>query len=92
MEIGDKVKVTDFGEVYSIYDDMFEKLNFKDKNFNGFEDDNGEKRYKRVTFTVFGKTQHEDDSRILLVAIKAPDGFELLVGSKGLKEIKDAKI
>jgi hypothetical protein len=92
MEIGDKVKVVDFMQRYTTYDTMFKLLNFKDKGYNSFTGGKNSEDYKGVEFTVFGKMKHEDDGRIMLVAIKAPDGFELLVGSKGLKRIKNAKI
>lgn len=89
MKIGDKVKVIDFMQRYTTYEDMFRVLNFKDKVYNNFTKGKNSEDYKGVEFTVFGKMEHEYDSRIMLVAIKAPDGLELLVRSKGLKKIKN---
>ena len=92
MEIGDKVKVIDFGERYTTYDEMFKKLKFTNKGYNDFPEGKSSKDYKNTKFTVFGKINHEDDDKVMLVAIKAPDGLELLVGFSGLKRMRNAKI
>ncbi len=34
FKVGDIVKITDFGKIYSTYESMFVKMGFKKRNFN----------------------------------------------------------
>lgn len=84
MNIGDKVRVINTGESYEDYDIMFKLLGFKDTKYNGMSGFNKEE------CIVFNKRKHQYRD-ILLIAIRHPDGRELLIGERGVILVSKAE-
>lgn len=87
MNIGDKVKLVDLGNIYSTYTDMFEKLNFKDLNENIIIDFDFD-FYKDLEFTIINIAEHLHYRDIILYHIsESCTNKELLVGEESIKKI-----
>lgn len=84
MEIGNKVRITNFGNTYTSYSQMFIRLGFK----NPEENDIPWKRatfYKNQVFTIFNISKHPT-LKTTLYAIRH-ENLELLMGEGGIKRI-----
>lgn len=84
FKVGDKVIITDSGESYTTYSDMFEKMGFSDTKRNGGWE-NGEEGI------VFAVEQHPTYANIIL-ALRHLDGRECLIGEKGVRLIDGSSI
>jgi hypothetical protein len=83
FKIGDRVKVIRNGSTYTNYKKMFQKLNFKNKNYNGLPD-NGD------LGTIFAIEEHSDNSKLLL-AINFDMGHQCLMNADGIELIQMVK-
>lgn len=78
FKVGDQVTVTNSGNTYDTYSDMFKLLGFKDEHSNpGFSDGD--------TLKIVGMTYHEFAHQGVLYHVKDSNGNEALMGEKGLK-------
>jgi len=73
MKVNDKVKVKNFGGVYTTYDELFKKLGFKNTEHNTYDG-----MTTNDVFTIFRKCKHQS-SHVKLLAIRHSDGRELLI-------------
>lgn len=83
FKIGDKVKVTNFGQTYTTYEYMFELMGFKDTRYNG-------SIKNKDVGTIFGVQLHENQD-VLLYAIRTADDREALIGEEGLIKVAPPK-
>ena len=77
IEVGSKVIVSNNGNTYSTYSNMFIKMNFKNQRVNGALE-NGK------ICTVFGIESPFEDKKDLLYGIRDEYGREALMSEKGL--------
>lgn len=82
FKIGDKVKVTNFGQTYTIYEYMFDLMGFKNTLRNWALNN-------REVGTIFGVQLHENQD-VILYAVRTADDKEALIGEEGLVKVEDA--
>jgi hypothetical protein len=83
FKIGDRVKVIRNGSTYTNYKEMFQKFNFKNKDYNGLPD-NGD------LGTIFAIGEHPESGELLL-AINLNNGHQCLMDADGVELIQMAK-
>ena len=86
FKVGDIVKITDFGKIYSTYESMFVKMGFKKRNFN----DCDMVDTKGMLGEVFAVDHHEIDGDEL-VGVLLEDGREILIGCEGIERLSFVK-
>ncbi|MGN0005326.1 MAG: hypothetical protein ACI37Z_05090 [Candidatus Gastranaerophilaceae bacterium] len=90
MEIGDRVIVTDDGEIYSTYRDWIEHFASKYLTYWEYARD-FPVNCKNMQFTIVAKHSHEETSDIVCL-IQAPDEKVYLVSELGIKKVNDINI
>lgn len=83
LRIGDKVKVTNVGSIYTSYKEMFDRLNFRKQRINyrdALEGDLG---------IVFAIAEHPKDPKTILVAVEitSRDSSQILINIDGLRKL-----
>jgi len=91
LEIGDIVRVHDFGFYYSHYDVLFQQLGFKNTMINEIP---YLSRNSSSEWVVFGLCKHLNRRELKLCAIRSTseDETELLIDEKGVTFIRKYKI
>lgn len=86
--IGDKVRVTDLGSVYSLYWEMFKKLGFKD--YEGNRSDGLNSIIDNLSWVVFNRDLHENVKIRLygIQCIEFPDK-QLLISEWGISLVTE---
>lgn len=83
MVIGNYVKIIDTGKIYTTYQAMFDKLNFKKSNKKYRDCKIGEKG------VIFAISQHLANKDFILYAIELNSGEQILIGKEGVLSLKD---
>ena len=84
MNIGDKVRVINWGAAYDTYDRMFKQLGFRDTKYNCIRD------FENEICTIFNTGTHPDFGSPLL-ALRHSDGRELLIEERGIVLVSKAE-
>ena len=81
VQIGDYVKITNTGLVYSSHSQLFQSLGFRNTVENSGVECSG------LLGKVFATTMH-DINRIFLLALDLENGEQLLIGEAGIEKVK----
>lgn len=85
MKIGDKVKIKNFGRIYTTYTEMFIKMGFKNPIVP--KEINDKKEFEDVEFIVFAKEKHKYEKRKVF-GIEDENGNQFLFSKRGIKKIE----
>jgi hypothetical protein len=85
IKVGSKVVITDPGETYSAYHDMFKLLGFKDTGYN-------DSFSEGTVGTVFAIENKSKFLNVILCAVEDKNGNQCLIDAEGVKIISDPEV
>lgn len=80
MNVGDKIEIISWSQIYTTYDEMFKKMKFKNIKLNN-------PNYKDKEGYIFSIKKHPNDV-ILIYGIQGKYG-QYLMGERGIRLIKN---